>query len=159
RTGLHQARQTEKTVRKEGLRVRFNGDHRGVSIEVVPLGGGPADSRHYLVLFEEQRDPVPMLTLAGAPASVGDEAAGDPGRMTELQEELAGTRTYLQSMIQDLEAANEELQSANEEILSSNEELQSTNEELDTAKEELQSTNEELHTLNEELQGRNEELA
>jgi two-component system, chemotaxis family, CheB/CheR fusion protein len=154
RTGLHQARAGEGPVRKEGLRVRYNGDEAQVAVEIVPLGSAPAEGRHYLVLFEET-PPAATLQTAPPPPADGKESV----HVNELQVELAGTRSYLQSMIQDLEAANEELQSANEEVLSSNEELQSTNEELDTAKEELQSTNEELHTLNEELQGRNEELA
>jgi two-component system CheB/CheR fusion protein len=159
RAALHEARQGDKTVRKEGLRVRVEGDLREVTVEVVPVGSGAADGRHYLVLFEEPGAPgvavaPPRPAVPPSPPQEGEEAA----LVDELRDELAGTRSYLQSMIQDLEAANEELQSANEEILSSNEELQSTNEELDTAKEELQSTNEELHTLNEELQGRNEEL-
>ena len=157
RSALHQSRQRDEPIRKEGLRVRFNGEQMHAAVEVLPIGGGPADGRHYLVLFEEQPEPE-------QPAQQAQPPAPPPGgehevQLAELQEELTGTRNYLQSMIQDLEAANEELQSANEEILSSNEELQSTNEELDTAKEELQSTNEELHTLNEELQGRNDELA
>jgi len=153
RTGLHQARTSERPVRKEGLRVRYNGEEAQVAVEIVPLGGAAAESRHYLVLLQETRPAAKVETAPPPPADAAESA-----QVTELQVELAGTRSYLQAMIQDLEAANEELQSANEEVLSSNEELQSTNEELDTAKEELQSTNEELHTLNEELQGRNEEL-
>ncbi|HEV8238297.1 MAG TPA: CheR family methyltransferase [Thermoanaerobaculia bacterium] len=178
RSALHEARQGDRAIRKEGLSVRFNGDHQRVNLEVVPFGTGAAENRHFLVLFEEAAT-APASGKSSAKAagrSSGTAGSGrkvkggtakrataaeelPPAQMQELQDELAGTRTYLQSMIQDLEAANEELQSANEEILSSNEELQSTNEELDTAKEELQSTNEELHTLNEELLVRNDELA
>ena len=154
RTALHEARQSGRTVRKEGLRVRFDGGQRETAVEVTPLGSGTADRRHYLVMFAE----APAARRAERVAATPPKGKGS-AQLAELREELANTRSYLQSMIQDLEAANEELQSAHEEVLSSNEELQSTNEELDTAKDELQSTNEELHTLNEELQGRNEELA
>ncbi|HXT49649.1 MAG TPA: PAS domain-containing protein [Thermoanaerobaculia bacterium] len=149
-----------QTARKKGLRVRINGGHSVVTIEVVPLGSGPAEGRHYVILFEESTTaPAPASPPAAATSAAPGKSKEHSTQLDELQDELAGTRNYLQSMIQDLEAANEELQSANEEILSSNEELQSTNEELDTAREELQSTNEELHTLNGELQARNEELA
>ena len=159
RTALHEAQKGEQTVRKEGLRVRVDGSQRVVTLEVAPLGGGPAEGRHYLILFSEAAPAEATAAAAEQPAPPLPSDEEHAARFADLQDELAGTRTYLQSMIQDLEAANEELQSANEEVLSSNEELQSTNEELDTAKEELQSTNEELHTLNEELEGRNEELA
>jgi len=153
-TALYGARKGDCPVRKDGLRVVFDGHSRDVDLQVIPfsVAGG---SRHYLVLFED-------VTARGegeaprAPAALGSV---DDQRIKQLQDELAASREYLQSIIQDLEAANEELQSANEEILSSNEEMQSTNEELDTAKEELQSTNEELNTVNEELYGRNEELS
>jgi two-component system CheB/CheR fusion protein len=169
RSAIHAAGKSSAPVRKDGLRIKYNGDSRDVSIEVVPLTT-TAEGRNFLILFEEIKpgdsDPAPR-SEAGPPPVATD---GDPGKMEleiqnlrhevpRLQQELAASREYLQSIIQDLEATNEELQSANEEILSSNEELQSTNEELDTAKEELQSTNEELNTVNEELHARNEELS
>ncbi len=124
--------------------------------------------RHFLILFEEQRQAGgdPHLAKPEKSSRTSANSKKDKGKtdkrsdsVRELEKELAASREYLQAIIQDLEAANEELQSANEEILSANEELQSTNEELDTAKEELQSTNEELNTVNEELQSRNEELS
>ena len=159
RTAIAEARKTESTVRKEGLRVRQNGSSREVSIEIVPLLG-ISEGRHFLVLFREAAS-VPQPAPAPAPAKPATRKADarEKVELIRLQEELAANREHLQAIIQDMEAANEELQSANEEILSSNEELQSTNEELDTAKEELQSTNEELNTLNEELHGRNDELS
>jgi two-component system CheB/CheR fusion protein len=164
RTALQHARHSDQPVRKDGLQVRRRGEVHTVDVEVVPIGG-PAESRHYLIVFEERQAAAsrPAPPQGGVPELAAGTLVAHPlaedDHVRELQEELAGTRNYLQAMVQDLEAANEELQSANEEILSSNEELQSTNEELDTAKEELQSTNEELHTLNEELQGRNDDLA
>ncbi len=154
-TALYGARKADRPVRKDGLRVIFDGHSRDVDLQVIPFAVA-GETRHYLVLFED-------VTAHGddeaARPPVMVSSAGDDERVKQLQDELAASREYLQSIIQDLEAANEELQSANEEILSSNEELQSTNEELDTAKEELQSTNEELNTVNEELHGRNEELS
>jgi len=158
RTALQAAKKKDAPVRRDGLRVKANGDFINVAVEVVPLGPS-AEGRHYLIMF---RDAV----AAPTPLRIATPKGGGPGKSSNksqdverLQRELIASREYLQANIQDLEAANEELQSANEEILSANEELQSTNEELDTAKEELQSTNEELNTVNEELNARNEELA
>jgi two-component system CheB/CheR fusion protein len=159
RTALQMAKKKDGPVRREGVRVKTNGDFVDVTLEVVPITP-LGDARHYLILFCEASPvaPKPKLAIRGGRGKAAS-AKEDPEELDRLQKELVASREYLQSVIQDLEAANEELQSANEEILSSNEELQSTNEELDTAKEELQSTNEELNTVNEELHGRNDELA
>jgi two-component system CheB/CheR fusion protein len=156
-TALQTAKKKDAPVRREGLRVKTNGDFLNLAVEVIPLTP-TGEGRHYLILFQDVTRAVP-LKIAG-PQGTQKKSTPDKDNQAEmerLQKELVASREYLQSIIQDLEAANEELQAANEEILSSNEELQSTNEELDTAKEELQSTNEELNTVNEELQGRNEE--
>ena len=160
RTALQSAKKKDAPVRREGLRVKTNGDFvrcDGRGRAAGASGRGPALSDP----VPRRRPPAPR---AAAIAECGPQEgprrqAIDAEEIERLQKELVASREYLQSIIQDLEAANEELQSANEEILSSNEELQSTNEELDTAKEELQSTNEELNTVNEELHGRNDELA
>ncbi len=77
---------------------------------------------------------------------------------SELEQELANTRTQLNTVVEELETSSEELQSLNEELQSSNEELQSTVEELQTSNQELQSTNEELLTVNEELQVKSDAL-
>jgi two-component system CheB/CheR fusion protein len=153
RSVLNDVRKGDAPVRKDGLRVRSNGDWIDVAVEAIPLTSVP--KRHYLILFHEPTGrPVPKPKAATDRSKRARRES-----LVQLEQELQSSRDYLQSIIQELEAANEELQSANEEILSANEELQSTNEELDTAKEELQSTNEELNTVNEELQGRNEELS
>jgi two-component system CheB/CheR fusion protein len=159
RSALKMVRRRQRSVRKEGVLVQYEGEWRPINLEVMPVAAGQDD--YYLILFEPQA-PDPAGAIRGRTAAKRGRARGatpSDGRVADLRRELAASRDYLQSIIQELEAANEELQSANEEILSSNEELQSTNEELDTAKEELQSTNEELNTLNEELHSRNEELA
>jgi two-component system CheB/CheR fusion protein len=160
RTAIQNAKKKDGPVRREGLRVKTNGDFTTVTIEVIPLSA-QHEGRHYLLLFREVVTPLPPPQLKVHRGRKSGKAAAPEleQEVERLQKELIASREYLQSIIQDLEAANEELQSANEEILSSNEELQSTNEELDTAKEELQSTNEELNTVNEELHGRNDELA
>jgi two-component system CheB/CheR fusion protein len=159
RTALQNAKKSDSPVRREGLRVKTDGEFVNLAVEVIPLAPS-GEGKHFLILFQDVTR-APPLKIAGprATRAKGSTAKEYDAEMERLQKELIASREYLQSIIQDLEAANEELQSANEEILSSNEELQSTNEELDTAKEELQSTNEELNTLNEELHGRNEELS
>src|SRR5262249_38536545 len=141
RSVLNDVRKGDAPVRKDGLRVRSNGDWIEVAVEAIPLTSAP--KRHYLILFHEQGGrqlPKP----AERPERRGKRLRKQES-LVQLEQELQSSRDYLQSIIQELEAANEELQSANEEILS--------------AKEELQSTNEELNTVNEELQGRNEELS
>jgi len=84
--------------------------------------------------------------------TVGPKSSGDQTQLTELEHELAATKTELQSAIRNLEISGEEQKAINEEALSVNEEFQSTNEELLTSKEELQSLNEELTALNTQLQ-------
>src|SRR5262249_7075329 len=152
RTAIHTARKKEHPVRRDGVRVRPNGQAVTASVEVVPFVGAGND-RYFLVLFQE-------AAPAEKPPKVSKKATPkEAAEIVRLKRELDATRDYLQSIIEEQEAMNEELRSANEEIQSSNEELQSTNEELETAKEELQSSNEELTTLNEELENRNQELA
>ena len=124
-----------------------------VALCIRPLEGAP--ERRFLIVFEEVGEkPATRSAKLPPPGKPSVLAA----RVTELEDELAGTKRYLHSVIEEQEAATEELKSAHEEVQSSNEELQSTNEELLTAKEELQSANEELTTVNDEMQSRNTEL-
>jgi two-component system CheB/CheR fusion protein len=157
RAAIHAARKSEDPVRREGIRVRTNGDYTTVDVEVIPFTT-PQKERYQLVLFHDADNIAAASPRTDRQPSL-QEQEGDSRSVTRLKRELEATREYLQSIIEEQEAMNEELRSANEEIQSSNEELQSTNEELETAKEELQSSNEELITLNEELERGNEELA
>ena len=154
RTAFADAAKANAPARREGVRMRFNGHFREVTLEVVPFRNSPAE-RVFLVLFRAAHGIVEESKHRGRERT---SAALRQREAQQLRQELGQTRKSLQTIIEDQEATNEELKSANEEIQSSNEELQSTNEELETAKEELQSTNEELTTLNEELQNRNAEL-
>jgi two-component system, chemotaxis family, CheB/CheR fusion protein len=160
RTAIQKAKKDDSTIRKEGLRINYDGESRQVNLEVVPIKSLAANERSFLVLFEPV---LPQQTL-DQDINPREAKVGPPKRKTQdrqaarLHEELAATREYMQSLVEQQEASNEELQSANEEIQSSNEELQSINEELETAKEELESSNEELTTLNDELHNRNLEL-
>jgi two-component system CheB/CheR fusion protein len=182
RTAIHQAKQQDAPVRKEGLQIREREQMRQVSVEVIPLQARGLEERYFLVLFEEafplaqtvsvdqaQAQDENVLALLGAllKSSLRKLAyktrgtlapLADQQETARLRQELATTQEYLRSIIEEQEATNQDLRAANEEILSSNEELQSSNEELETAKEEIQATNEELNVINDELQRRNFEL-
>jgi two-component system CheB/CheR fusion protein len=159
RTVVHKAIKEGSSARKEGVKMRTDGESRTVDIQVIPLQGPAAAVSHFLVLFEKPSPPVPAPeTVQGKKPPAKAASSELEGRVQELEDELVSDKKYLQSIIEEQEATNEELSSANEEIQSANEELQSTNEELETAKEELQSINEELATVNEELENRNLEL-
>ena len=150
RTAFAQAVKTNLSVRKEPIRIKYNGHYREVTLEVVPFKNATSSERFFLVLFhdwlgvmEEEKGQAPKARTMHQHAQ---------REIRRLREEIGQTKESLQTIIEEQEATNEEIQSSNEE-------LQSTNEELETAKEELQSTNEELTTLNEELQNRNTELS
>ena len=160
RTALNEAKKTNRTVRKAGVRIVHGGQERYVDIEVMPLDAVKSTPTHYFVIFHQVAHIAPptsggLLTSEGWEYPKGKEAKRAAKMHQRLQQELLKTREQLKIVLEDQEATAEEFQTANEEILSSNEELQSINEELETAKEELQSTNEELTTVNEELQARN----
>jgi two-component system, chemotaxis family, CheB/CheR fusion protein len=174
RTAIHQAKQLEQSVRKEGLQVREREQSKRVNLEVIPLKARGSEEHYFLVLFEEV-SPTAFSQFTGT-QSTGTQSAGaqslgiikpelqseqqtiDSQEIARLNQELANTREYLRSIIEEQETTNQDLRAANEEILSSNEEFQSSNEELETAKEEIQATNEELNTINDELHLRNLEL-
>jgi two-component system CheB/CheR fusion protein len=165
RAAINQAKKTNKTTRKERVRVEQDGNSRLINLEVLPLKN--LQERCFLVVFEDAADPgAPAASRASRarrrfPEPPPPDAASrraEARRIGELETELAETRDYVQSFREQHEAAHEELQASNEEVQSANEELQSTNEELETSKEELESANEELTTLNEEMANRNTEL-
>ncbi|OUL24916.1 chemotaxis protein CheB [Nostoc sp. 106C] len=157
RTAIHQAKQRQMPVQKEGIQILDNGHLRLVKFDVVPFKCPRAEERYFLVLFEDISSPTITVKEATSDRNIKSartkQAAAE--EINALNQELATTKEYLQSIIEEQQATNQNLRAANEEILSSNEELQSTNEELETAKEEIQATNEELNTINDELQRRN----
>jgi two-component system CheB/CheR fusion protein len=155
---LHQAIQGSTPVRKERLKVKYNGRGLLVNVEVFPVNPSTFKDRYYLVVFEDVTPaPSPEAKKSAAKPRKGKTTPGSE-RLDDLEHELAATKEYLQATIEEQEATLEELKSTNEEIMSSNEELQSLNEELEASREELQSANEELATVNEELENRNTEL-
>lgn len=153
-SALDEARNAGKSVCKEGVQVRTNGDASFLNIIIEPLAdGGP--SPNVLVIFDEKV--VPKRILVDEPKlAIGPN---EEERMDELEKELIHTKESLRRTILELENSNEELRSANEELQSNNEELQSVVEESETGKEELNSLNEELAIVNSELERRNQELA
>jgi len=158
RTAITQAARTHVLVRREGIRIKFNGHFQDVTVEVVPFKNSLPE-RFYLVMFRDVTSAHLEEAKGGKRSTASSRQQHAEREAVRLRQELNQTKESLQTIIEEQEATNEELKSANEEIQSSNEELQSTNEELETAKEELQSTNEELTTLNEELQTRNADLS
>ena len=137
------------------VRVKTNGGTEKIDLAVKPLPRTEEEEQLFMFTFEE---PLEQRTN-GVKEGEGQAQAGDAGRASELEKELAYTRESLQATVEEAQAANEELRSANEEMQSTNEELQSTNEELETSKEELQSVNEELTTVNSELQSKIDQLS
>jgi two-component system CheB/CheR fusion protein len=158
RTAVAQSLKKNEAVKKEGLRVDYNGAGRTVDLEVIPLKAGPSRERFFLVLFEETPPHPPKAPGEALVPEMPVKKGVKDRLILRLREEMAALNEHLQAVITDKESTNEELRAANEEILSANEEFQSVNEELETAKEELQSANEELTSLNEELSVRNNEL-
>jgi two-component system CheB/CheR fusion protein len=165
RAALNKAKQEDRPVREENVRVRENGGTRTVDLQVIPLKS--LKERCYLVLFAEAKRGAPEHASVECGASKSPTRSHAPRsdaprvarrRIAELERELAETREERQSIQEEHGATSEEFQAANEELQSANEELQSINEELETSKEELESTNEELITVNEEMANRNAEL-
>lgn len=154
---LHQAIKGGAPVRKEGLKVKYNGRLLQVNVEVFPVSPAAFRDRYYLAVFKDVTPP-PSEEPKAAVRPRNGKATSKDARIDDLERELAATKEYLQATIEEQEGTLEELKSTNEEIMSSNEELQSLNEELDASREELQSANEELATINEELENRNLEL-
>jgi two-component system CheB/CheR fusion protein len=156
--GMKEARRKGKPVAIPEVHYRTN-DH----FATLELGLTPVDLNRGWILAEFRAPPKPPEAETQKDEAKGDEtngetAAGEKGKVAELENKLRSTQQELQATIEELETSNEELKSANEELQANNEELQSTNEELESSKEELQSTNEELETLNSELYSKNQEL-
>jgi two-component system, chemotaxis family, CheB/CheR fusion protein len=146
RNAILKAGKTGHSVRIEKLNLADGASPREVSLDITPLG---TDRHEFLIMFEDQGQPVPDLKGPGAPTS--NERRSFEKRIGSLERELAGARAHMDSGAVEQEAANEE-------VVAANEELNSLNEELEGSKEELEATNEELTTVNQELQVRNTEL-
>src|SRR6266404_3793753 len=128
RAAIQKAKKDDVTIRKEDLRVNYNGSSSEVNLEVIPIKGLAANERCFLVLFEPvvaigSQKPVESKKKTEASSRTSRKDASklqeENGQSKRLQEELSVTREYMQSLVEQHEAANEELQSANEEIQSS----------------------------------------
>jgi len=158
RDALNRARKEERTIRKTGLRAKFDGGTREFDLEVIPVPSHSAGEQLHVIAFQDLPRHEPAPDGSRRRSAKRKHKSKDSRELERTQQEVEQLREQLRTMIEEHESTLEEFQSANAEILSANEELQSTNEELETTKEELQSSNEELSTLNEELQARNAEL-
>ena len=148
---LHQAKQADRRVTRNGITVQVDGGVQTISLAVEPIKEG--NETAYGIVFIDRG---PIETEHESANSEIPESKDITVR--QIERELNDTKERLQSTIEELETANEEFRSSNEELLSVNEELQSANEELETSKEELQSVNEELQTVNGELRSKIDEL-
>jgi two-component system CheB/CheR fusion protein len=158
RAAIKKAKEENKAVRREGVRVVRNGGARMVNLEVVPLTH--LKERCCLIFFEEaKKGGLHTASASKIERAKPPEPRAAAHRIAELEHALAENRDYTESLQEQHEAAKEELQASNEEVISANEELQSINEELETSKEELESANEELTTVNDEMANRNAELS
>jgi len=156
---LHKVAARKDIVRRQGLRVKTNGDYTIVNLTVCPVAtdSNATSAAPLFLIILEAAPPVEssqfLQVATGQDISRTNDSDTDTDtRIKELKQELRDKEEYLQTANEELETTNEELKSSNEEMQSVNEELQSTNEELETSKEELQSVNEELSTVNAELQ-------
>jgi len=148
KTALHRAKQKEKSVQYESIKLEAQGTILDVSLKVIPPQRDKSNSSFFLVKIEQKIAAEPNILPKVEPFELGSEVSE---RILELENELEQTRENLQSVVEELETTNEEQQASNEELTASNEELQSTNEEL-------HSVNEELHTVNIEYQSKILEL-
>jgi two-component system CheB/CheR fusion protein len=148
---LHQAKQADRRVTRNGIAVQVNGGVQTISVAVEPIKDG--NETAYGIVFIDRG---PLETEHESANSETPESEDIAVR--QIEKELNESKARLQSTIEELETANEEFRSSNEELLSVNEELQSANEELEMSKEELQSVNEELQTVNNELRSKIAEL-
>lgn len=151
RAVVYHCRRDLQRVQGSARSLEINGHLQSVIPVVSPLEAGQKAMLLISFLATRLEADIPSATNI-----VSDDR--DNLIISELEQELANTRTHLNVVVEELETSNEELQSLNEELQSTNEELQSTNEELQTSNEELQSTNEELLTVNDELQCKSAEL-
>ena len=147
-TALHRAKQQEKSVLYQGIKIEDRGEVLDLSLEVIPPPKDRQDGDFFVVKIEQKASSKPITISEAEKFELGSEASR---RIMELENELQQTKENLQTLVEELETTNEEQQASNEELTASNEELQSTNEEL-------HSVNEELHTVNIEYQSKISEL-
>ncbi|MHC0443203.1 CheR family methyltransferase [Flavobacterium sp. 3-210] len=155
RNAWHKVKETDSTIKKEGIQIKSKGAAEEITIELQRLED--TSEPYFLVLFYKSSINKDNLLLNKIPS----EELQDNiylKRIKQLEKELAKIHDDINVISEEQEASNEELQSANEELLSGSEELQSLNEELETSKEELQSSNEELLQINQELLNKQQEV-
>lgn len=159
REAIDDAKKRNVPVRREHIAHRRDQNFREIAVEVIPIKLPTTIATCYLVLFEEQSEPIEGAPSAPTPKAVATKPAEtDQGEVVQLRHELAAATDFVHTLVEQNRALSEEVKAAHEESQSTNEEFRSTNEELQTAKEEVESTNEELITINDELRAANEDL-
>ncbi|MGH9850237.1 MAG: chemotaxis protein CheB [Blastocatellia bacterium] len=106
RAALHQAKKNDRPVRKEGLRVKFNGHTRDFNLEIIPIKSLTTNERNFLALFEPAAPtPQPKSEEAGATGGARGAKRQSVEKESEaqLRQELQATREYLQSVIEQQE--------------------------------------------------------
>jgi two-component system CheB/CheR fusion protein len=153
RAALFRADQTGRPVKTVFRRSggEAGADKSVMAVAVHPVQAAEGEARHWLVLFEEPVEGMP-LTSPRDPGDTAHESA-----IRRLEEENRALKAHLQETLDRSAVSNEELKASNEELQAINEELRSAKDELETSKEELQSVNEELTTVNFELRMKVEE--
>jgi two-component system, chemotaxis family, CheB/CheR fusion protein len=107
REAVDEARKDGGPVKRENLRVRYDGVTGAVNFEVIPLKHAPSQERYFLTLFETvETEAEGRRREAG-----GGRRKSEGQQVKRLRQELAAARDYLQSVLEQYEAANEELQS------------------------------------------------
>jgi two-component system CheB/CheR fusion protein len=144
---IEKAKETDRPVRVEPVKLATSHPPQRIALEVSPLG---TERAYFLILFHQDTE-APELSLEAQGAATDGDPKKLQKRIDQLQNEVSSSRARLESTITQQDAAHEE-------VISGNEELQSLNEELASSKEELEAGNEELTTINQELQTRNGEL-
>ena len=141
----NETRQSVKTVFKLADGDDVNGTGRVMALSVHPVKNEDGDDSHWLVVFDEPVEGIPLALQPGADGGARDCV------IQSLENEVGALKAHLQDTLDRAAISSEELKASNEELQAINEELRSAKEELETSREELQSVNEELTTVNFEL--------
>src|SRR5206468_2934455 len=105
RTALQTAKKKDGPARREGLRVKTNGDFVNLAVEVIPLPAS-GEGKHYLILFQDVTRAVPLKVTG-----------------TKTARAKSTTAKELQSTNEELNTVNEELHGRNEELARINSDL------------------------------------
>lgn len=110
RAAVYQAQQQDVLVRKEGLRVESDRS-RLVNLEVIPFKKAIAQTRYFLVLFEEasltSKKLNPIAPESLEPSDFAREMERLRQELATANQERAAAYEYLQAVIQEQERTNQ----------------------------------------------------